>query len=137
MGAQRAATEIPKLAPRPLYGRGLSAFRRGQNERALAHFAAFVARYPAHSLADNSLYWSGRAHSKRGDQDAAIAAYRECVDRYPTGNKVPDAWLALAEVLAATGRATEARAKLAHVAKTFPASSAARIASRRLSEIKP
>lgn len=135
--ADAAAKDIPKLTPKVLYRRGLAAFRRGHNERALAHFAAFVSRFPEHSLADNALYWSGRAHWKRGDHDTAIAVYRRCIDRYPTGNKVPDAWLALSEVLSATGRASQARDKLAHLTKNYPASSAARIASRRLSENKP
>jgi tol-pal system protein YbgF len=129
--------EVSDLAPKPLYARGLAAFRRGDLPECLAVFRAFTQRFPDHSLADNALYWSGRALAKQGDYPGAIAAYEALLRRYPTGNKVPDALVALADALAQTGKASDARKTLARVVRTFPASDAAKDAARRLREMKP
>jgi tol-pal system protein YbgF len=135
--APKAPPAVPVLPAKPLYARGLAAFRSGNRELALAIFRAFIARFPDHPLADNSYYWSGRAHTENGDRAAAREAYETLLKRYPTGNKVPDTLIALAELLADAGRREEARAQLTRVVETFPASEAAKVAARRLREIKP
>jgi tol-pal system protein YbgF len=129
--------EIPKLEAKPLYGRGLAAFRAGELGRAIAIFRAFVEQYPDHSLADNALYWSGRAFARQDNLAAAAEAYETLLRRYPTGNKVPDALVALSEAQAGSGKFADARATLARVVRVFPASTAAKEAARRLREMKP
>jgi tol-pal system protein YbgF len=129
--------EIPKLEARPLYAKGLAAFRAGELDRAIALFRAFLDRYPDHSLADNALYWSGRALARQEKLTAAVQAYETLLRRYPTGNKVPDALLALSEAQSGSGKAAAARATLARVVQVFPASAAAKEAARRLREMKP
>jgi tol-pal system protein YbgF len=124
------------LEPKPLYSKALAAFRAEELDLAMRAFAVFVRRFPEHSLADNALYWTGRARAKRGDHAAAIESYETLLRRYPTGNKVPDALLALADSHAASGRTEEARTKLARVAKSFPGSTAGRSAAQRLREMK-
>lgn len=125
-----------RLEPKPLYSKALAAFRAEELDLAMRAFAVFVRRFPEHSLADNALYWTGRARAKRGDHAAAIESYETLLRRYPTGNKVPDALLALADSHAASGRTEEARTKLARVAKSFPGSTAGRSAAQRLREMK-
>ena len=100
-------------------------------------WAALGRRFPEHSLADNALYWTGRADAQRRDFSSAITAYETLLLRYPTGNKVPDALLALAAALTESGRAADARARLSLLAKNFPATTAAKQARLRLREMKP
>ena len=98
---------------------------------------ALVQRFPEHSLADNALYWTGRALTDEKDLDGAATAYETLLSRYPTGNKVPDALLALGSVLAQKGRLADAQEKLRLLVKTFPATKAAKQAVSRLREMKP
>lgn len=69
-------------------------------------------------------YWLGRAEEVLGNQKDAEAAYLDAVKIGDTRQEVVDAYVALARLLSARGRAEEAAAKLTEASTKFPESAA-------------
>jgi tol-pal system protein YbgF len=118
------------------YKDAYAALSRHEHKTAIAAFRAFVARHPEHDYADNAQYWLGEAFYDQADYQTALVEFRAVLKRFPGGNKAPDALLKIGFCLDKLGDAGAAGDALAQVAEIYPRTDAARLASKRLDEIR-
>jgi tol-pal system protein YbgF len=125
-----------KSDPMAVYKAAYAALGARQHAVAIAGFKTFLELWPDHEYADNSQYWLGEAHYDRGDWKAALAEFRRVVEQHGRGNKAPDAMLKLGYCYARLGEAAAARDVLSQVIEIHPASDAAKLAAKKLSEMR-
>jgi tol-pal system protein YbgF len=119
-----------------VYKAAYAALGSRQHAVAIAGFKSFLELWPDHDYADNSQYWLGEAFYDRGDWKSALAEFRKVVEKYGRGNKAPDALLKVGFCLGRLGEAPAARDVLAQVLEIHPASDAARLAAKKLQEMR-
>jgi tol-pal system protein YbgF len=133
--APRPTPDAEGEAPR-LYRLAYDHVRAGRFPEAERDLREFVRRFPRHDYADNAQYWLGETYYARKTYSEAATAFRAVVERWPTGNKAPDALLKLGYSLLQLGDAGKGRGVLQQVVTHYPNTEAARLADRRLSELK-
>jgi tol-pal system protein YbgF len=133
-----AKSERPKVEGEPLtlYRIAYDRLRAGHFAEAEQDLREFVRRFPRHDYADNAQYWLGETFYARKTYNEAAAAFRAVVERWPSGNKAPDALLKLGYSLLMMGDRDKGRGVLTQVVDHYPRTDAARLAERRLSELK-
>lgn len=126
----------PKSDPMAVYKAAYAALGARQHAVAIAGFKTFLELWPNHDYADNSQYWLGEAYYDRGDWKAALVEFRRVVEHHGRGNKAPDAMLKVGYCYAKLGEAAAARDVLSQVIEIHPASDAAKLAAKKLSEMR-
>jgi tol-pal system protein YbgF len=142
-----AQTETP--APRPsaaplpapddaigLYKSAYQALTQRDHATAIAGFQKFLSRYADHDYADNAQYWLGEAYYDQREYQTALGEFRKVVKRYPDGNKAPDALLKIGYCYAKLGDLDAARDVLAQVIEIYPKTESAKLAAKRLEELR-
>jgi tol-pal system protein YbgF len=100
-----------------------------------AGFETFLAQFPTSPLADNAQYWLAETHYVRGQFAEALPEFRKVLEQYPQSAKMPDALLKLGYCQIELGDRNAARTSLQEVMRQFPDTTAARLASQRLSSL--
>ncbi len=151
--ARRSKTLAQAEAPRPpaqapaasapeaddaigLYKSSYQALTRREHAAAIAGFQKFLSRYPDHDYADNAQYWLGEAYYDQREYQTALAEFRKVVKRYPDGNKAPDALLKIGYCYAKLGDLDAARDVLSQVIEIYPKTDSAKLAAKRLEEMR-
>lgn len=98
-------------------------------------FERFLVQFPTSPLADNAQYWLAETHYVRGQYAEALPAFRKVLEQYPQSAKLPDALLKVGYTQIELGDRTAARTSLQEVMRQFPDTTAARLASQRLSAL--
>jgi tol-pal system protein YbgF len=98
-------------------------------------FETFLVQFPTSPLADNAQYWLGETHYVRGQFNEALPAFRKVLEKYPQSAKLPDALLKVGYCQIELGDRNAARTSLQEVMRQFPDTTAARLASQRLSAL--
>ena len=119
-----------------LYKSSYQALTRREHAVAIAGFQKFLARYADHDYADNAQYWLGEAYYDQRDYQTALAEFRKVVKRYPDGNKAPDALLKIGYCYAKLGDLDAARDVLSQVIEIYPKTDSAKLAGKRLEEMR-
>jgi tol-pal system protein YbgF len=104
-------------------------------EEAGAAFETFLAQFPTSPLADNAQYWLAETYYVRGQFDGALPEFRKVLEQYPQSAKLPDALLKVGYCQIELGDRTAARTSLQEVMRQFPDTTAARLASQRLTSL--
>jgi tol-pal system protein YbgF len=104
-------------------------------EEAGAKFETFLAQFPTSPLADNAQYWLAETYYVRGQYTEALPAFRRVLEQYPQSAKLPDALLKVGYCQIELGDRNAARTSLQEVMRQFPDTTAARLASNRLSAL--
>jgi tol-pal system protein YbgF len=105
-------------------------------EEAGAAFQTFLAQFPTSPLADNAQYWLAETYYVRGQFDTALPEFRKVLEEYPQSAKLPDALLKVGYCQVELGDNSAARTSLQEVMRQFPDTTAARLASQRLSGLR-
>jgi tol-pal system protein YbgF len=134
--AAAAPSPSEQSAVRKAYDAGITAYRSGDYQGAIAAFDGIVKRFPRDPLAPNAQYWIGDAWFNLRDFKAAAAAQQALVASYPDSPKIPDALLNLGGAYAAQGDNANARKTLEDLIARFPQSEAAEKAKGRLARLK-
>jgi len=100
-----------------------------------AAFEKFLQQFPTSPLADNAQYWLAETHYVRGQFAEALPAFRKVLEEYPQSAKLPDALLKVGYSQIELGDRNAARTSLQEVMRQFPDTTAARLASQRLSAL--
>jgi len=100
-----------------------------------AGFETFLQQFPTSPLADNAQYWLAETHYVRGQFAEALPAFRKVLEQYPQSAKLPDALLKVGYSQIELGDRNAARTTLQEVMRQFPDTTAARLASQRLSAL--
>ena len=104
-------------------------------EEAGSRFETFLAQFPTSPLADNAQYWLAETHYVRGQYAEALPAFRKVLEQYPQSAKLPDALLKIGYCQVELGDRNAARTSFQEVMRQFPDTTAARLASNRLSAL--
>jgi tol-pal system protein YbgF len=105
-------------------------------EEAGAAFQNFLTNFPTSPLADNAQYWLAETYYVRGQFNGALPEFRKVIEQYPQSAKLPDALLKVGYCQIELGDRNAARASLQEVMRQFPDTTAARLASQRLSSLR-
>lgn len=133
--ATGADIELSPNAPeaeKQAYQQAFGLLKVGQYDNAIAGFIGFLAQYPNSAYADNAQYWIGEAYYVTRKFDPAIMEYAKLMQTYPDSPKVPHALLKIAYSYDELGQEGEARAKLQELIKSYPGTTAAKLAEARL-----
>ena len=139
---EKAPVEPPAMEQKPippdqmLYEQVLADFRKGDYQKAIQGFNAFLKEYPKSSLADNAQFWVGESHMSLQQYEQAILAYQKVIKDYPDGNKVPSAMLRQALAFYEIEDKTSSHLLLRQVIKKYPDSPEAKIAKSKLETLK-
>jgi tol-pal system protein YbgF len=141
-GAAPADSAPPPVAARPAgsdqqnYQAAFDLISARRYEEAGAAFETFLTQFPTSPLADNAQYWLAETFYVRGQYNEALAAFRKVIEQYPQSAKVPDALLKVGYCQQELGDRAAARTSLQEVMRQFPDTTAARLASQRLSQLR-
>jgi tol-pal system protein YbgF len=132
----------PTVAARPVgsdqqnYQAAFDMISARRYEEAGAAFETFLAQFPTSPLADNAQYWLAETYYVRGQFDTALPEFRKVLEEYPQSAKLPDALLKVGYCQVELGDNSAARTSLQEVMRQFPDTTAARLASQRLSGLR-
>jgi len=117
------------------YQQAYDTLRNGHNTQAVNMFESLLADFPAGEFADNAQYWLAEAHKINRDYDKARAAFNKVVSQYPNSSKVPDALLKLGYIESDLQNQVKARDYLTRVVTSYPGTTAAHLASKKLAQM--
>jgi len=129
------AVEDP-VAEAEEYRRAYALLEAGRYEEAVLAFHDFLRRFPMGAYAPNAYYWLGEAFYAQRKFDQAKEAFRTVLERFPESHKAGDAKLKLGFVAYEEGDYERAREILTEVARQYAGTRLARLALRRLDEMR-
>jgi len=118
------------------YEQAFNLLKKGQYEQSIAEFQAFLQAVPTGGYSDNAQYWLGEALYVLQDYQGAITEFTHVVENFPSSPKVADAYLKIGfsyQELQADDKANEVLQK---VVDHYPNTTAARLASRRMQQMR-
>jgi tol-pal system protein YbgF len=134
--ASGAALPVPQGDDRANYQAAFDLLKDGKYPEATAAFRQFLSTFPDSVLADNAWYWLGESHYVTKQYGDALKSFRTVVEKYPTSRKLPDALLKIGYCNYELKNWGEARAALNQVVQQFADTTAARLASQRISKME-
>ena len=135
VGAGAAVAPRPTGSDQQNYQRAFDMISARRYEEAGAAFETFLAQFPTSPLADNAQYWLAETRYVRGQFAEALPEFRKVLEEYPQSAKLPDALLKVGYCQIELGDRNAARTSLQEVMRQFPDTTAARLASQRLSSL--
>lgn len=138
-----AVSGLPDEEPRPVrpalagsdqdnYQMAFELLRDGRYMESATAFDQFLTVFPSSPLADNAQYWLAETYYVQRQFTTALPAFLEVVETYPQSSKLPDALLKIGFCNYELQQWEEAQNALQRVAREFPATTAARLATQRL-----
>jgi len=118
------------------YERAFALLKDGHYDQAITAFQDYLSRHPEGRYAANAQYWLGEAFYVKRDFERAIQEFSQVLARFPDSHKVPDAMLKLGFSHYELKQYERARQILEQLIRQYPESTAARLAQRRLQQMK-
>lgn len=109
--------------------------KNGRYVESAQAFDQFLAVFPSSPLADNAQYWLAETYYVQRQFTTALPTFRAVVDSYPDSSKLADALLKIGFCNFELRQWDAARVALERVAREFPETTAARLASQRLERL--
>ncbi len=109
--------------------------KNGRYVESAQAFDQFLAIFPSSPLADNAQYWLAETYYVQRQFTTALPTFQAIIDRYPDSSKLPDALLKIGFCNYELKQWDAARAALQRVAREFPETTVARLASQRLERL--
>ena len=130
------ALPIPQGDDRANYQAAFDLLKDGKYAEATGAFKQFLSTFPDSALADNAWYWLGESHYVTRQYGEALKSFRTVVDKFPASRKMPDALLKIGYCNYELKNWAEARTALNQVVQQYADTTAARLASQRLSKME-
>jgi len=118
------------------YSNAYRIFKNGNYALAKEEFRKFLKSFPNTEYSDNAQFWIGECDYFEERYEEAIVEYEGVIQNYPKGNKVPSAFLKQALSFLKLGDKSSARLLLQRVIKDYPNTTPARVARKKLINIK-
>lgn len=140
--ASGSPTQVAVVSPqtqqlqREAYDRAFNLLKDGRYELAIASFKAYLETYPNADYADNAQYWLGEANYAQRRYDVALQEFNKVLDNFPKSSKRADAMLKMGFSYIELGKTDDAEAVLSNIVTMFPDTTAARLAKKRIQDIK-
>ena len=128
--------QLDEQVARTAYERAFNLLKQGRYDLAIESFRAFLETYPSASYADNAQYWLGEANYVQKHYKEALEEFKKVVEKYPKSPKKADALLKIGYTQANLGDNKTALDTLNSVVSQYPDSTAARLAQKRVAELK-
>ena len=109
--------------------------KNGRYVESAEAFDQFLAVFPSSPLADNAQYWLAETYYVQRQFTTALPTFQLVVDQYPDSTKLPDALLKIGFCNYELQQWNAARDALSRVAREFPDTTAARLATQRLERL--
>jgi tol-pal system protein YbgF len=135
-GVSAAGLPVPQGDDRANYQAAFDLLKDGKYPEATTAFKQFMVTFPDSVLADNAWYWLGESHYVARQYGDALKAFRTVVDKYPSSRKMPDALLKIGYCNYELKNWAEAKASLNQVVQQYGDTTAARLASQRLTKME-
>ena len=104
-------------------------------DAAIPEFQSFLTTFPTSVYIPNAHYWLGQLLSIKNDDENAIGHFKTVVDSFADSNKRPEAILKLGTLYEKQGKAELAKSILTTLLNEYPSTTAAKMATERLSKI--
>ncbi|MBL1277829.1 MAG: tol-pal system protein YbgF [Ectothiorhodospiraceae bacterium] len=134
--ATKASSITGSQMERADYERAFNLLKEGRYDLAVAAFKTFVQTHPGGHFSDNAQYWLGEANYVQRNFTVALAEFEKVIKNHPGSSKRADALLKMGYTYEELGQNGKARLSLNNVVLNFPNSTAAKLAKRRLQELK-
>lgn len=131
-----AGLPIPQGDDRANYQAAFDLLKDGKYPEAIRGFTQFLSTFPNSALADNAQYWLGEAHYVTRQFSEALRNFQAVIDKYPDSRKIPDALLKIGYCNYELKNYPAARSALGQVVSRFGDTTAARLASQRLTKME-
>jgi len=115
------------------YEAALNLLKEGRHAESLAAFEAFISANPRSSFLPGANFWAGNAALQAKEVVSARSFFNTVISNWPEDPNAPDAMLGLANSLQLMGEARSAQDTLRRIVERYPDSSAAQVASQRIS----
>ena len=115
------------------YEAALNLLKEGKHAESLAAFEAFIAAHPRSEMLPGANFWAGNAALQAREVVSARSFFNTVISNWPNDAIAPDAMLGLANSLRLMGEARQSEDTLRRILERYPDSSAAQVASQRLS----
>jgi tol-pal system protein YbgF len=135
-GGGAAGLPIPQGDDRANYQAAFDLLKDGKYPEATSAFRQFMSTFPDSVLADNAWYWLGESYYVTKQYGDALKSFRTVVDKYPASRKMPDALLKIGYCNYELKNYAEARTALNQVVQQYADTTAARLASQRISKME-
>ena len=99
-------------------------------------FQQFLVAYPISELSDYAQYWLAESFYVSQRFDEALPIFNTVISDFPASRKVPDALLKIGYCNYELQRWDAAETALARVVADYPETTAARLASKRLEQLR-
>jgi len=127
---------VPGGTDRANYQAAFELLKQGRYDQAAIALQQFMVAFPDSELSDNAQYWLAETHYVSQEYKKALPAFQLVIDRYPESRKIPDALLKIGYCNDELERNADARKALSEVVNRYPETTAARLASQRLDQLK-
>ena len=136
MPATSPMSEVERNVARSAYERAFNLLKQGRYDLASVSFKAFLETYPNASYADNAQYWMGEANYAQKKYKSALKEFQKVIDNYPNSPKRADAMLKIGYTYDELGDKKLAMQSLNSIVSAYPNSTAARLAQKRMKNLK-
>jgi tol-pal system protein YbgF len=127
---------VPGGTDRANYQAAFDLLKQGRYDQAAIALQQFMVTFPDSELSDNAQYWFAETFYVSQEYAQALPAFQLVLERYPESRKIPDALLKIGYCNAELERNADAEKALSEVVNRFPETTAARLASQRLKQLK-
>jgi len=103
---------------------------------AILAYQNFIKTYPQSKFVPNAYYWLGQVYFVQGQLAEALTPFEMILKNYADFDKYSDVLLKVANIKNSTGALVEAKQLFQKIIADYPNSTTARMAEKRLSEIK-
>lgn len=130
------ANNVDPAQAQAAYQKAFDVLKEGHYSAAIEAFNQYLTQYPNSPYVDNAHYWLAEAHYVRREFIEAREGFNKVVENFPESPKAPDALLKMGFVEYEMANWSKARELLNEVIARFPDSSAARLAEKRLEQMR-
>ncbi len=127
---------VPGGTDRANYQAAFELLKQGRYDQAAIALRQFMVAFPGSELSDNAQYWLAETHYVSQEYKKALPAFQQVIEKYPESRKIPDALLKIGYCNYEIKRFADAKKALSAVVARFPETTAARLASQRLTQMK-
>lgn len=135
-GVPSGESLVAPVREQEAYQLALTLLKDGKYAEAVQQFQILLISYPQGDYADNAQYWMGEAHYVMKDFKSAIVEFAKVIKKYPNSSKLADSHLKIGFSYYELEDWKNAKLSLETVLKQFPSTTAARLAERRLQQMK-
>ena len=130
--AEFSDEQIQKTA----YQSAFNLLRESKYDLAKIQFGGFISKFPNSTYADNAQYWLGEVNYVQRNFDVAITEFNKVLSNYPDSSKYADALLKIGLSQFELEKWPLATNAFKKIIEHYPNSSEARLANKRLQDIK-